>query len=244
MRSHVRTLFRSIALLASVGSMARAQTRDIVAFDAMVVSPIGALPPRTTDNGSPLPERTSGSISYGQWRYDIDDAIHNNVGLTYSHRLGNTGNSIAITGATLALSCQCSGWISGGVSLSSRVWNSTRRSEIAPRTSFHVGTQLMAGGARYLGEGTASAYSAAAVLDLGASLAVHGDSRLALSILPGVGGGHLWSRDLSGDGIRPVIGAALGWRFHRGIAVDLGARRISLAGGPTQYGLGVTWFKR
>src|SRR5262249_36582648 len=111
----------SILICASVymgapGRIAAQSPGDLAAFNALIVSPAGALPPTADDDARRLPDQAAAFVSYGRWRYDINDAIHHNVGLTLRHRLGSTTTSIAATGAYLSSSCDCAGWWSGGVS--------------------------------------------------------------------------------------------------------------------------------
>jgi hypothetical protein len=229
------------ALAVAAGEASAQSTSDLAAFNALIVSPLGALPPSANDNGRALPDLTSGSIAYGRWRYDINDAIHHNLGATISHRIGASRTSVSLTGAYLSLSCDCAGWTSGGVSLNSRVVSLLAGPSTPATTSGHVDVQLMAGGARYSGDGHASAYSAAATVDVGGSVLLRGSSRLALSVIPGMGFGHLSSADETARGTRPVIGGAVSWRSRHGVALNVGAQRVVLSGGPTQFGVNIAW---
>ena len=215
-------------------------TSDLAAFSALIVSPSGALPPSASDNGRALPDVAAFAVSYGRWRYDIDDAIHHNLGATVTRRIGASATSVSMTAAYLSLSCDCAGWMSGGVSLTSRML-SVPADRLRAGASGHIDLQLMTGGARYSGDGHASAYSAAAAVDVGGSVALRGSSRLALSLIPGVGLGHLTSADETGGGTRALLGAAISWRSRHGVSLDVGTRRIVLTGGPTQFGMSIAW---
>jgi hypothetical protein len=232
---------------AAVGAghqLAAQSSSDLAAFNALIVSPAGALPPTADDDGRPLPDRAALFVSYGRWRYDINDAIHHNLGITLRDRLGTSTTSIAVTGAYLSSSCDCAGWWSAGVSLKSILWRSEPASDSPLRAGGHVAVEALAGGAQFSGVGHASAFSLASTLDVGGSVRVSNSSRLALSLLPGVGYGHLTSVDEVGGGTRPLLGAAVSWIFARGVSIDLGTRRIVIAGGPTQLGAGVSWHRR
>jgi hypothetical protein len=221
--------------------LAGQSTRDLSAFSALVVSPIAALPPMATDNGTSTPERSTLDIRYGRWRYDIDDAIHDNVGVTFTQRIGSSATSVSLTGAYLSLSCECSGWGSAGVSILSQLWSSALPGPQQSRHSMHLGLNLAAGGARYAGSGAASGLSAAGELEVGGSTSFVAGSRLALSVFPGFGLGHLSSADATATGTRPMLGAAAAWTFRHGVALSLGAERVFLEGGPTQLGAGISW---
>jgi hypothetical protein len=237
--------FLSGAIIAASPVPLTAQsTRDLAAFSALMVSPAAALPPLATDNGTATPDRSNLAISYGRWRYDIDDAIHHNVGATITRRIASSRTSVSFTGAYLSASCDCSGWGSAGVSILSQLWSSALTGGPPSRTSMHVGLNLAAGVARYAGAGAASAYSAAGELDVAGSTSFVGGTRLALSVFPGFGMGHLNSADATATGTRPMMGAAAAWTFRRGLALDLGAERVILKGGPTQFGAGISWRAR
>jgi hypothetical protein len=233
-----------LVLPLAAGVSAAQSVQDLAAFSALIVSPVGALPPVAADNGSALPDRASLAVDYGRWRFDIDDAIHDNVGITATHRVGSFPTSVSATGAVLSLSCECAGWIAGGVSISSTLWSSALRGVREERRTLHVGVNLSAGGAQYLGAGHASGASAAGELDVGGSSSFIAGSRLALSLLPGIGSGHLNSADVTATGTRPLFGVAASWRFRHGVAIDLGAERVVLKGGPTQIGAGISWHAR
>lgn len=242
-RSAGSVLACALALAGMSGRAIAQSPGDLAAFNALIVSPVGALPPTAGDDGRPLPDRASLFVKYGRWRYDVNDAIHENVGLSIHHRLGSSATSVSVTGAYLSSSCDCSGWSSGGVSLTSVAWSTASLGQ-SRATAAHASVELMAGGARFSGAGHASAYSVAAALDLGGSLPVGHSSRFALSVIPGIGYGHLTSVDETGGGTRPVLGAAMSLTFSGGVALDIGARRIVLSGGPTQIGGGVSWHRR
>jgi hypothetical protein len=233
------------ALLLATAQTIEAQSQsDLSAYNALIVSPVGGLPPIALDDGRPLPERASLALTYGQWRFDIDDAIHHNLGLTLSHRLGSSNTSVSATGAYLSASCDCSGWTSGGVSIRSILWSSAAGTQGARLpASLHFAADLSGGGAQFEGVGHAVGYSVAADGDIGGSIPFRGSSRIALAIVPGLGWGRLNSSDESGDGFRPMYGVAMSWKFKQGVSIDLGLRRIVLKDGPTELGAGVSWRK-
>ncbi len=240
-------LFARASLVAFVyatvasSSLASQSTSDLTAFSALVVSPIAALPPLATDNGTSTPDRSTLDVRYGRWRYDINDAIHDNVGVSFTQRLGSTATSVSLSAAYLSLSCDCSGWGSAGVSILSQLWSSALPGPAETRRSMHVGLNLALGGARYAGAGAASGVSAAGELEIGGSTSFVANSRLALSVFPGFGMGHFSSADATETGTRPMLGAAAAWKFRHGFSIDVGAERVVLSGGPTQLGAGVSW---
>ncbi|GAC1649663.1 MAG: hypothetical protein NVS4B3_07090 [Gemmatimonadaceae bacterium] len=215
---------------------------DLAAWDALMLSPVGALPPtaRNPTDGDVRPNEVS--IRYGRWRYDLDDAVHNNIGITFAHRFDVASTELAVTGAYLPLSCgTCLSWVSGGIDLQSTVWQGALDGTEGRTPSANLGVRVGLGGARYVGEGHAIAGSATAGVALGVAVPFVWRSRVAASVIPGFGFGRTASADESLHGTRPYIGAALAWTFPSGFAVDLGMQRVIIVGGPPQIGMGFGW---
>src|SRR6476659_540420 len=64
------------------GALVAQSAADRAAWNAMMLSPLGALTPLARD---PIDDETRQAdvwLRYGRWRYDVDDAIHNTVGVT------------------------------------------------------------------------------------------------------------------------------------------------------------------
>lgn len=221
--------------------LAAQTTGELAAFSALMVSPIGALPPLARESGAPLPDRWNVSLRYGGWRYDIDDGMHNNVGATVARRLGNSRSTLALSAAYLSLDCDCAVWLSTGATLRSVLWSTAGRSAPIQPRAFHVANSIGLGFARYSGTGHATAYSISDAIDLGAGVPFVFGTHLALSLLPGVGRGALSSIDETGDAWRPMIGGALSWSINSRLSLDLGFNRIVVVGGPPQGGGGLSW---
>jgi hypothetical protein len=231
----VRRLFTTstiVLLCAAPGVRAAAQSsNDVAAWDALMLSPVGALAPLAIDVGAAAPGHVF-ALRYGYWRYDRDDSPHSNFGMTYAAPLTRR-TQISLTAAYHILGChECSGWYIAGAQVRSALWSTP------PTAVLSAGVALRTdiGVAQYRGQGGASAGSAAESLDVSAGVALPHRSRLVLSLLPGIGVGRLASADETGQGARPLIGAALAWRSASGFAVDVGVQRIVIAGGPQQIG--------
>ena len=235
--SVIRTVLASLALPVCVGAQS---LKDLVAFSALIVSPVGALPPLGAEIG--LRDRTTVSIRYGSWRYDVDDGSHNNFGITATQRIGHTHTTVSLTAALLTLNCGCSKWTSGGVGVKSVLWGRGGSGE-SDRSVF-AALNLAAGGARFAGAGHARALSASSSLDVGGGLLLFHGMRLSGAFMPGLGFGRFDSIEESASGFRPLIGAAASVRFGRLVSLDLGLQKIVLSGGPTQFGAGLSWYRR
>ena len=224
---------------------ARAQSLgDLAAWDALVVSPIGALPAAGSSMAVLTGAGASLTMQYGRWRYDADDAIHNDAGLTLSAPLGGR-TRISATIATLSLSCgDCASWLSGGVDVRSRLLRRTLVGANDEGAVAELGLRVSAGGARYSGDGSAVAGSLAGILPLSISFPFVHSSRMELGVQPGVGVGRLSSADNDAYGTLPLVGASATWTFGPRVGIEASVQRIVLASAPSQVGLSITWGRR
>jgi hypothetical protein len=233
-------------MLAGAAREARAQSPgDLAAWDALVVTPVGALPPRVHDGLFVDAVRTELSVRYGRWRYDQDDAIHNDFGVTLARQLGVAQTEVALTAAYLSLSCgTCASWLSGGIAVHTRLIRQTIAGDSTHEVAASLGVRASAGAARYQGEGRAAATSIAGAASIGVAFPFVWSSRISVSVLPGVGIGRFSSVDEDAYGTRPTFGASMAWALPSGLVVDVGMQRIFIDGGPNQLGAGLSWVRR
>ena len=223
------------------GAVAAQSASDRAAWDALILSPIGALAPLSRDPVDGDARQSNVWLRYGRWRYDVDDAIHNNTGLTVFRQLPFASSELSITGAYLSLSCAtCPSWISGGVGLQSTLWQTGALDE----RSGSVGLRADVGGAHYRGTSQTTAASAAGAVVLGFGVPLIGKSHLSATVSPGIGVGRIALVDGIQTGVRPTLGASLAWIHSSGLTVNLGMQRIVIAGGPTQVGAGIGWSRQ
>jgi hypothetical protein len=235
----------AVALLASgaVSCAVLAQSaNDRAAWNALILSPVGALAPLArdvADDDTDVPQPQNDVwLRYGRWRYDMDDAIHNNIGVTVFRAVPLGNSELSLTGAYLSLSCaMCPSWISGGASLQSRLWQHGASEE--PSSS--VGLRLDVGGAHYRGDSQTTAASATSAVVVAAGVPFIGRSHLSAAVSPGIGYGRIALVDGIHSGARRTLGAALAWTLASGVAFNLGMQKIVIAHAPTQIGLGVGW---
>lgn len=231
------------ALMASgvVACALVAQTdSDRAAWNAMMLSPVGALAPLARD---PIDDETRQAdvwVRYGRWRYDVDDAIHNTVGVTVSRPIPFPLESteLSLTGAYVSLSCSmCPSWISGGASLSSTLWQQGEIDE--PFAS--LGVRADVGGAHYRGSSQtdAGSFATAVVAGLGVPLILNW--HLSATMSPGIGTGRIALADGIHSGTRRTLGAALALIHASGLALNVGWQKVLIAGGPTEVGAALGW---
>jgi hypothetical protein len=215
---------------------------DRAARDGLILSPVGALAPLARE---PIDEDDDDQsdvwFRYGRWRYDVDDAIHTNIGITVFRRIPFASSELSLTGAYLSLSCStCASWVLGGASLQSTLW----QRDFLEASSASLALRADVGGAHYLGDIHAAAASAASTLVMSVGLPFIRESHLSAAVSPGFGIGRMYFADRVHGGARPILGAALTWTLSSGVGVNLGMQRIVIAGGPTQVGLGVGWSRQ
>jgi hypothetical protein len=222
-------------------SLAAQSPSDRAAWDAMILSPVGALAPLARNVGDDDSRQGNVWLRYGRWRRDVHDAIHNNIGITVFQQVPFASSELSVTGAYLSLSCHaCPTWISGGASLQSTLWQQGDLDDSSASIG-SVGLRVDVGGAHYRGEYQTTAASTTSALVLGVGQSFIGQSHISASISPGIGVGRIALIDGIHTGVRRTLGAALAWTHSSGVAVNLGMQRIEIAGGPTQVGLGVGW---
>lgn len=234
----------ALLLLVGGGNRARAQsTNAIGAWDALVVSPAGALAPVVRAFGDASVPRDAIALRYGRWRYDAEDAVHDNVGLTWTRQLPFAKARLSLTGVYSMVECPtCSAWASAGAEVESTAWSAGGSSAGAWQSVLAV--RLSAGGAHYLGADPTTAGSAALILPLAFGVTFSRRDALAVSVEPGVGYGHVTGADFAAGGVLPMIGGAAALSVGSRASMTLGLQRVLLAGAPTVVGAALTWHLR
>jgi hypothetical protein len=212
-------------------------TSQLAAWDALMLSPVGALEPVARHTGEWAPGASELALRYGRWRYDPDDAVHDNIGVTWSYGLGFAHAQLSFTGAYEMVECPtCNAWASGSIDLQSALWDHHFGSANRRPTRMGIGLRMSIGGAKYLGAEASTASSAAVTMPIDIELPLWRTSALGASIEPGFGFGHVASPDIGAGGFLPMIGAAISWTVTSRINVGVGAQRVIIDGGPTQVG--------
>lgn len=238
-----RVVHGAVFLLAMLPGIITAQSAgDLAAWNALVLSPVGAFAPRLSQDQLVDPAHTDMSFRYGRWQYDLDDAIHNDMGLTIGRQLGATHTGVSATLAYLSVSCgSCAAWVSGGVEVQRALFATSRAPDSAAGLHAGVGLRASAGAARYMGTGGAIASSIAGAATLDLAVPAIWSTQVMISLVPGIGFGRFSSPDETASGVRPMLGGALGWVLGRGVIIGLGVQRIIIDGGPTQAGGSLSW---
>jgi hypothetical protein len=229
--------------LAAAGSRAAAQTpNEIGAWDGLVLSPVGALPPMARAPVTAGATTDEIAIRYGRWRYDPDDAVHDDIGLTWTRRLGFARSRLSLTGAYSLVECPtCSAWASGAFEIESTLWEYGDAPESPRPFRSAVSVRMSAGGAHYLGPDPSTTGSSAIVLPITLGVALGRLSTLRASIEPGFGYGHVTGADFASGGFLPMIGGAASLMAGPRVALNFGVQRVMLTGAPTVVGAALSW---
>lgn len=244
-RKLVRRITKTaMVMLVASGVVARAlaaQTlSDRAAWNAMMLSPVGALAPLVRD---PLDDDTRQPnmwVRYGRWRYNSDDAIHNNVGVSVFHAIPSPlpSTELSLTAAYVSLSCSaCPPWISGGVGVSSTLWQNGEIDELFST----LGVRTEVGGAHYRGTSQTEAASVATAVVAGVGVPLILDWHLSATVSPGIGSGKVALADGIHRGSRGTLGAAMALIHKSGLAINVGVQKIMIAGGPAEMGAALGW---
>lgn len=241
---HARSVATVAGLVAAMSvspRLAHAQALgDLAAWDGLVVSPVGAVPSVVGPQG-----RDGIVLRYGRWRYDADDAIHDDVGLTLFRQVGPHGTRVSVTGGWLSLSCNdCQPWLSGGLDVETPLYARQLAGNPQDGVVAELSLRLSGGGARYLGDGHAVGYSAAVLLPLSISAPVAGGSRVALGIAAGAGVGRLSSADNDAYGTLRIVGVGARFAFANGIVLEANEQWLALPRAPAQLGLSLGWTRQ
>jgi len=224
-------------LCARPGEAAAQSARQLGAWDGLVLSPAGSLAPVARDPADAGSGAGELLLRYGRWRYDSDDAVHDNIGLTWSHALGFARARVEVTGAYQLVECPtCSAWEMGGIDLESTVWSHAFGSARGRPVDAGAGLRLSLGASQFLGSQATTTRSVALTVPVALALPVGTASSLSASIFPGVGYGRIASADLTESGFLPMIGAAVAWSITQRMGVDVGMQQVVIAGGPIQVG--------
>ncbi|MBI3567655.1 MAG: hypothetical protein HY084_05565 [Gemmatimonadetes bacterium] len=234
----------ALCLLLGLGARASSaqSASQLGAWDALMLSPAGALTPVAHDPGEVAAGARELSLRYGRWRYDADDAVHDNIGVTWTYHFGRARTQLAITAAYGLVECPtCSGWTMGGVDLQSTAYSRDFATSSPRPITAGVEVRGSLGFARYRGEGTPTAVSASLVMPLEVSLPVPLESRVTLALIPGFGYGEITSADAAEGTVLPMLGGAVAWSVTSRLSINLGLQRVVLQGGPMQIGTAVSW---
>ena len=243
-RSVVAAWLGIAAVFSAVARPTRAQSEgDFAAFAALILTPIGALPPVVRApmmQGGPLGSGLH--VRYGHYEFDgSEPAIHNiGVGGDFEAGTGRTGVTVGFQ------TCDgCDGTLMLGFDYTAPLLQRVIGATATPSNTSTLGVAVSPslGVARTLGSDantTLFSVSVGLPVSLAARLAEH--AQLVPFITPGFGFGMASGNGQTDSGVRFVLGGGVGVaNVGPGVGLTLGFQRVFIEGGPTQWGLGFTW---
>lgn len=227
----------------------QAQTeKDFAAWTAMMVTPVGALPPVML-----VPSMKGGAragafaFSASRWKFDgSGEEANYNYGISYAHPVAQK----AMASGTLAYmrpGCSgggCDGTLMLGGDLQAPVWENATVSS-GGQTTFGVNLKGSLGWGRFLGSGNQNALSLVGTVPLTARFTMSNKSLLSAFLAPGFGFGRItFGGSPSESGSRPLVGGGIAWTSADGIGVHLGIQKIlikeTFTKFPTNVGLALS----
>ncbi len=232
-----------LCVLGAVPRVLAAQTASqLAAWSGLILSPTGSISPVAHDPAFAGVPGSSLSIRYGRWQYDADDAIHDNLGLTWARRFAYARTEVSVTGAYTMVECgTCSGWQMYGVSARSTLFERVATADRERAMRFGAGLSLDIGLASYKGTGKASTLSIVGGAPLDATVPFVGTSSLRFSLIPGLGYGTITADGRTDGGIIPIYGGAIGWAPNRRFSINIGAQRPVIPRSTAQVGAAFSW---
>ena len=215
---------------------------QLSAWDGLVLSPVGALVPIARAPGDLAAGHDELSLRYGRWRYDSEDAVHDNIGLAWTRGLGFARAQVTVTAAYEMVECPtCSSWAAGGIDVQSTLWEHGVASAEQRQLRTGIALCLSLGGAKVSGAEASTAGSTAISLPIDVGFPLGRTSWLSATIVPGYGFGHVTGPDFAAGGLLPMIGGAISWNATSRMSVNIGAQQVILSGAPSQVGAALSW---
>ena len=243
-RVHVAAWLGIAAIVGGVAEPARGQDQgDVAAFFALLLTPTGALPPVVR---APMlqgaPDGSTFQARYGRYEFDGADQTIHNIGLGADLRAG-----AGWTGVTVALqTCDgCDGTILLGLDYTTPLVQLPIGADQTVRNTSVLSVALTpsAGLSRPL-DSDANVFfiSGSVALPVSISTQFRGATQLVPFLAPGFGIGLIAGEGDTESGVRFMLGGGLGVAgLGPGLGITVGFQKIFIEGGPTQWGLGLTF---
>ena len=182
------------------------------------------------------------ALRYGRWRFDRDDAVHDNGGVTWTRHLGTANSTLSGTLGYSMIECRsCQGWLMAGLDLNTEFWTGDVGHVSGRPVTIGTGLRVSGGIARYLGAANARASTLALLVPVDASVPALRGSRVHGTFVTGIGIGSVASDRVAQGAALPILGWSVGWSPVSQLGLNFGFQRVLLAGTPSQIGFAVSW---
>jgi hypothetical protein len=225
-----------ISTLTPRDAAAQPSDKDLVAYAALIGTPVGALSPIMIAPGT-KGDKSFNSFAgrYAHYSPQGGGDGNNTFGASFYHK---AGMNAAVSGTAAYLTCSgCDGMFMVGADVHSTLWNSTQAKGSTTATSVNLQGSL--------GYGSQSGTSALSFV-VGVPLAITMDqsnkSRISAFVTPGFGWGRLSDSGASESGTLPLVGAGGSWASAAGWGIHASYQRVIISdvAGNT-FGLGFSW---
>jgi hypothetical protein len=202
---------------------AQPSEKDIVAYLALQVTPVGAHTPVL------MPKANAFAFRATQHSPSAGDGTTSLAGSYFM-----TAGSNALVGATVGYgmpSCDaCDGYFNAGLDLNSSLWSNASGAAIG-----------MTGNLGWAKQDETTAMSAAIGVPLSISREQASKARISAFLQPGFGYGRLSLDGESESGTRPIIGAGAAWQAAGGWAIHAAFNKIMIEDGGNNFGVGFSY---
>lgn len=224
----VATSATALPLLAQDGD-------DVVAYVAMVFTPIGALPPQVTPAmAGETQTRTRLRAQYG--RLEMNDAVaFNNLGVGIDVGRGRGSMGLTLGYGFDDCETECDGVLMVGGHLEGVL----TRAEVGARPGGGRMTMGLRGDVGLSRANESTALSAVVGVPIALTLPVQ-ELRFVPFLTPGFGFGLIGGDDTR-SGVRFLLGGGIGVMSGTGFVINLGFQRVFIEDGDTMLGINVAW---
>jgi hypothetical protein len=217
--------------LTSREAAAQPSDKDIAAYAALIMTPIGSHSPLLITPGT-KGEKSFSSFAarFSHFSPSAGDGT-NNLAASYYLPAGSNA-ALGFTGGYIMPSCDgCDGVMNLGADVNSTLWNSAGGASINLQGSLGWGTT----------DG-ASAMSAAIGVPLAIRMTQANKSKFHAFVTPGFGYGRVSPEGFDSEsGTRPLVGAGAAWEAAAGWGLHAAFQKVIIEDGGNNFGVGFTY---
>jgi len=209
--------------LTSRDAAAQPSEKDLVAYAALSLTPVGSHVPMT------MPKANAFGLRLSHFAQEGTDGTNNLAG-SYFMKAGSNALVGATAGYIMPGCDGCDGVFNAGLNLSSTLWSSTGGANVG-----------LSGDLGWAKEDDVTALSAAIGVPLGFSIQQASKSTVSFFVQPAFGYGRLSAAGESESGTRPIIGAGAAWTAAGGWGLHAAFNKVMIEEGGNTFGVGFSY---
>ncbi len=214
----------ALVLVPARDAAAQPDLKDVVAYGALVLTPVGAHSPILVSQTS----ASSFSVRYSHFSQENTDGF-NNLAATYITPAGPV--ALGFTGGYIMPSCtDCDGIFNAGADVHSTLWSNPSGASMN-----------LQGSLGYAKDGDVTALSLAIGVPLAYSMTQASKSKVSFFVTPGYGWGRLGDDTGNESGTRPMIGAGAAYEAPGGWGLHAAFQKIIIENGGNNLGVGFSY---